>query len=804
MKKLFSFLFIGLSLTSVANAADLVVHFPMEADMFGRLNETVSGEKISLYGKHTTENLPGATGKALRFDGYSTYAAGNIKSSLPSGAMSIGVWVAPQTYPIIMEDTPVTTKAGIVGTIDNENHQGWQIGIGQTGNYSFDLYTGGGWLATVDSNDKIPTYEWSHIVATYNPDTKTISLFRNGVKTGENTVDILSSSNNNSTSLTIGKTQGSSPKGSYYLDTFNGLIDEIEIFDGILDEAAIQAYKAENAPDLSIPESRFASDYLRPKFHPIPGANWTNETHGMVFSDGKYHIFFQKNANGPYMTRLHWGHLSSTDLINWVEEPIAIEPGEPYDIKGCWSGCVFTDPEITGGVPNVIYTGVDYEKAYIAQAAPVDGSLIDWNKLGVIINGRPAGLSDDFRDPYFFRNGNDAYIIVGTSKDGIGATTLHKYNPASKTWSNDGKIFFAGTSKADHGTFWEMPNVTPMGNGKWLFTTTPQNTSKGVHAIYWIGTINDDGTFKPDHESPLDLELVYGMGYGLLSPTIYTYDNKTIMLGIVPDKLPTNVNCELGWAHYYSLPREISLDETGKLIQKPYSGLTSLRNAEGFSENDFVLNGSKTLTGVGGSTIEVDGKFIVGENPFGFNLFKNGSNQVKVVYSPSDNRLQVITSNLPRTENDRNSFNGVYPGVLPEKPEPGSEFNLNIFVDGSIMDIFVNNKWATSVRIFPTSSEKGGVQVFSENGPVNVKNVSGWNLLGSTFSGTVPDDDDDNGNGDSDTDTTGIEEIIESLPEFVDVYNLSGVKVKRNIPSSSIPSQLNKGIYIINGHKIAL
>lgn len=797
MKKYLSLLFLGFSFTTATFSSDLVSHFPMEADMFGRLSDSKSGTKINVYGNHTTENMPGVSGKSLRFDGYSTYATGNLESELPQGAMTIGVWVAPQTYPIIMEDTPISTKAGIVGTINNDSHEGWQIGIGQTGKYAFDIYSEDGWLTTVEAEDKIPTYEWSHIVATVNPETKTITLYRNGVKTGENTADILSSINNGSTDITIGKSSGSAPKGSYYLDTFNGLIDEVEIFNGILSDEEIASYKAEQEPDLSIPESRFATDYLRPKFHPIPGANWTNETHGMVYSDGKYHVFFQKNANGPYMTRLHWGHLTSTDLMNWVEEPIAIEPGEAYDIKGCWSGCVFTDPEITGGLPNAIYTGVDYEKAYIVQAAPTDASLLDWNKLGVIINGRPAGLSDDFRDPYFFRNGNDAYIIVGTAKDGIGATTLHKYNPSTKTWSNDGKIFFAGTSKADHGTFWEMPNITPLGNGKWLFTTTPQNTSKGVHAIYWIGTINDDGTFNPDHEAPGDLELVNGMGYGLLSPTIYNHDGKTIMLGIVPDKLATNVNCDLGWAHFYSLPREISLDEFGNLVQKPYSGLTALRNKEGFSESDFVLEGTKTLTDVGGSTIEVDGRFIVGDNPFGFNLFKNGSNQVKVVYSPTDNRLQVITSTLPRTDNDGRSFNGVYPAILPEKPKPGSEMRLNIFVDGSIMDIFVNDKWATSIRVFPKSSEKGGVEVFAENGPVNVKSVNGWNLVGSSYTSSSSGNNPGPG-------TTGVEEILENLPDYVDVYNLNGVIVKRNVPSSEIFSLLSKGIYIINGHKIAL
>lgn len=75
-------------------------------------------------------------------------------------------------------------------------------------------------------------------------------------------------------------------------------------------------------------------------------------------------------------------------------------------------------------------------------------------------------FADDFRDPYFFRNGDNAYIIVGSSKNGVGTTTLHRYNPLTGMWSNDGDLFFTGSSAAEAGTFWEMPNITPMPDGR--------------------------------------------------------------------------------------------------------------------------------------------------------------------------------------------------------------------------------------------------------------------------------------------------------------------------------------------------
>lgn len=772
-------------------AADLVTHLPMEADAFKRFKEEISGNKLNFYGKHATENLPGAVGDALRLDGYSSYIEGNVPEFNPSGASSFSIWVAPETYPIVLEDQPSTEKITIAGTIDHSSKTGWEFAIDKDGNYSFDCYADGS-LASVVASDKIPCYEWSFLAAVNDPTTGTLTLYRNGEEVGQ--VKTLGAVGNGNAKLTVGKTAGSST-APFGIKTFNGLIDDVNVYEGVLSQNELNA-TPENVADLSIPESRFEKDLLRPKYHGMPGANWTNETHGMTYSDGKYHVFFQKNANGPYMSRLHWGHISSENLYDWTEEKIALTPGEEYDHKGTWSGAVFTDDEITGGVPNIIYTGVDYARAYIVQAEPHDETLIDWDKKGVIINGKPVGLSDDFRDPYFFRNGDNAYIIVGTAKNGIGATTLHKYNSTTKQWSNDGSIFFAGTSKDEDGTFWEMPNVTKLAGGKWLFTVTPQNTSKGVHTLYWIGDINEDGTFKPETDKPLDLELVNGQGYGLLSPTIYQKDGKTLMLGIVPDKLPTNDNCNLGWAHLYSFPRELSLDEEGNLVQKPFSGLENLR-AEGYEVKAFTLDGVQTIPGIEGCQFEVKGEFTVGNVPFGFNLFKGAKGYASVTYYPANNKLEINLSNLNRKINDQNSFVGRYVATLPEVPEKGSIMTLDVFVDGSILDIFVNNKYATSIRVYPNDADANGVEVFSEGGAVKVDKLNGW-LLDSSFEGN-------GGNGgDVEDPDAGIEDIIQDLPEYVNIYNLNGLLVKRNVRPSEALASLPKGIYVIGSHKFTV
>lgn len=518
----------------------------------------------------------------------------------------------------------------------------------------------------------------------------------------------------------------------------------------------------------------------------------------MTYAEGKYHLFFQKNGNGPYMARLNWGHIESSNLYDWTEVKEALVPGDWFDIKGCWSGAVFTDKEITGGKPNIIYTGVDYGKAMIIQAVPTDASLLNWQKGSApIIEGRPDGLSDDFRDPYFFRNGSNVYIIVGSSKNGVGTTTLHTYNPSTKKWSNDGKTSFTGSNAGTAGTFWEMPNVTKIGD-KWLFTATPLNTSRGVATLYWVGDINADGTFNPIRNIPGNIEFsgFAKDGYGLLSPTIYQLDGKTIVLGIVPDKLPGNDNYNMGYAHTYSLPREWTLDADNFLVQKPFSGLRAMRDGVGFSKENFILSGDEIMTGVESRAVEVIGEFVVGTGKCGFKLLDDGK-PIEVYYDGSRNEIVVDFHNVDRLKNDDGPFNGVYTSSLPKQLGKGSVIKLNVFFDHSIIDIFVNDTWASSVRVFPKQKSREDVTVFAE-GSVEVKSVKGWNL--NTKAMAVKDlFDGENKNvvvygSNGYVKYTGLEGEA-----TINVYNLTGATVFNKIVSAESDSFniASKGLHIV-------
>ncbi len=694
------------------NAQQVAAHYDMSLTAGDRIEESVSHNQYAVTSHLPACTVKGLNGEALRFDGYSNY----VKAGLPvagfnTQALTINVVLAAEAYPMMQVDVAETTPtfATVYGNLDGK--KGFALELSSQGDlrFRFGSAYAGGFLFTVNGDKKLPRGKWSVVTVVLDKTGNAATIYLNGSAIGSGKMsraEVVHST----TDFYIGKDATDVKAGPFLINTFVGLIDDITVYNGAMTAEQVAALVPANPalPDFNYPASRYASSLWRPVFHGMPSGGWTNESHGMTYSDGKFHVFFQKNANGPYMSRLHWGHITSENLYSWHEEPVAIAPGENYDIKGCWSGCVYDN----NGTPGILYTAVDNARAVIAQANPVDASLIDWNKQGIVINGRPAGLSDDFRDPYHFTVGGQQYIIVGTSKNGVGACTLHKLEGG--TWTNDGAIFFQGGNANQHGTFWEMPNVTDMGGGKWLFTCTPLGMGSGVRTLCWTGTIGADGKFIPDGNGVQYLEMggISRDGYGLLSPTIFKKDGKIIMLGIVPDKLPTNVNYNMGWAHNYSLPREISLDGNGSLVQKPYSGLTGMRTKTSITRN-LTLNGPESLAPVSGRQIELLGEFTVTDGKMGFNFLKSGTGKVSLTYDAASGNLTLDMTALTRTANDGGVYNGVYTAALPKRVAAGETLKLHVFLDGSIADIFVNDTWAYSVRLFPNDAAQVEAEAFA-------------------------------------------------------------------------------------------
>ena len=129
----------------------------------------------------------------------------------------------------------------------------------------------------------------------------------------------------------------------------------------------------------------------------------------MVYHNGIYHLFFQYYPKGTTWGPMHWGHATSTDMIHWKEQPIAIYPDS---LGYIFSGSAVVDKNNTTGLGEnrkeplvAIYTShnpsaqkekrIDFENQSISYSND-DG--VTWKKYP----GNPVlknpGITD-FRDP---------------------------------------------------------------------------------------------------------------------------------------------------------------------------------------------------------------------------------------------------------------------------------------------------------------------------------------------------------------------------------------------------------------------
>jgi levanbiose-producing levanase len=80
-----------------------------------------------------------------------------------------------------------------------------------------------------------------------------------------------------------------------------------------------QAEQADSAFDR--PEG--ASEF-RPSYHITPKKNWMNDPQRPILLDGVWHYYYLYNAGYPTENGTEWFHLTSTDLVHWKDEGVAI------------------------------------------------------------------------------------------------------------------------------------------------------------------------------------------------------------------------------------------------------------------------------------------------------------------------------------------------------------------------------------------------------------------------------------------------------------------------------------------------
>lgn len=172
-------------MTAATAQTDVAARFDMTLADGNTVIENVSGQAFAVNHNLAPENIDGAVGKALRLDGYSIYVNARVNAAaMSTSALSVSLWCAPETYPMMNSAEYDSAETWIAGNLDDAGRTGFAFTITPSGEYGFKCYTGG-WAVTLSAADgserlTLPRYEWSHLVATIDAEGRQARLYRNG------------------------------------------------------------------------------------------------------------------------------------------------------------------------------------------------------------------------------------------------------------------------------------------------------------------------------------------------------------------------------------------------------------------------------------------------------------------------------------------------------------------------------------------------------------------------------------------------------------------------------------------------
>ncbi|WP_141430553.1 sucrose-6-phosphate hydrolase [Bacillus sp. 03113] len=456
------------------------------------------------------------------------------------------------------------------------------------------------------------------------------------------------------------------------------------------------------------------SDIYRLKYHLMPPVGLLNDPNGFIQWRGKYYLFYQWNPFKTGHGAKFWGLYTSTNLVDWQDQGIALAPTDWFDKNGCYSGSAVEDEN---GVLTLFYTGnvkdeQNNRSSYQCKAISTDG--ITFTKQGVAVE-LPKGYTPHFRDPKVWKHENTWYMIIGAqAEDQTGKAVLFKSDDLNE-WQHLGII--AGDhvgNLGDFGYMWECPDLFEL-QGKDVLIVSPQGLEpEGIlyhnkyQSGYFIGQLNyEQVTFEHGEFVELD------RGFEFYAPqTTVDEKGRRLMVGWmgVPeqgeDQQPT---VEHKWVHTLTLPRELKFVNE-KLYQVPVDELQLLRKEEVHHQSVFIENEEKQLEGVSGDVLELYAQIKELEGQFEITI----RDYARIHF---DKEAKLFTLERPSFENGEREVRQCVIDQLDE---------LTIYLDTSSIEIFINNgQEVFSSRIFPSKENK---QIVFNSPDKALFDVKKWNL----------------------------------------------------------------------------
>lgn len=469
---------------------------------------------------------------------------------------------------------------------------------------------------------------------------------------------------------------------------------------------------------------RLATDPYRPIYHFTSPESQMNDPNGLCFWQGRWHLFYQAYppdefpaATDVARRRQHWGHAVSDDLVHWRDLPYAIYPGLE---RMCFSGgTVVEDQQVVAFYPGIA--------AGQMVALASDPLLLNWTKLRSCPVQSPTG------DACIWKEGSVYYGLVGADHL-VSSTDL-------TTWSDQGEFLEANPFPL--GDAGACPNFVPIGNKHLLLSF-----SHSTGGQYLLG----------DYDSPRHKFKPYAKGrfnHGTVSPGgVHAPSAAADGNGGVINIL--NINDAISnpeWDQIMSLPQHLTLGPDTQLRIEPVAAVASLRGDHvQVDETILPANREVLLDTVRGNTIELDVEIEPRTARWvQLNVLRspNGEEHTSITFFNFDRKLSIWYDTQAVVCLDA-SQSSVRPDVWLRPPErcsiaseplaasaladassataPGKPVHLRVFVDRSVVEVFVNARHYLALRVYPGRTDSLGVSLRAQGQDAVLKRLDAWTM----------------------------------------------------------------------------
>ncbi|TDL37982.1 glycoside hydrolase family 32 protein [Arthrobacter nitrophenolicus] len=236
---------------------------------------------------------------------------------------------------------------------------------------------------------------------------------------------------------------------------------------------------------------------FRPAYHLTPDQRWMNDPQRPFFLDGLWHYYYLYNVDYPEGNGTEWFHATSTDLVHWNNEGVAIEKFR-NGLGDIETGSAVVDTEGTAGfgkgaviaVLTQQHDGVQRQSLFYSTDNGY--SFQNYEQNPVMEN--PG--AEHWRDPRIVRDeANNQWLMLLAEGHKIGFYTSKDL----KDWTYVSAFERDGLGILECPDFFQMDVDGDPAKRTWVLAASANGADEGrTHGLaYWTGSFDGKG-FTPD------------------------------------------------------------------------------------------------------------------------------------------------------------------------------------------------------------------------------------------------------------------------------------------------------------------